>query len=584
MARQSAAGFVQDAAGNVQAGVTVTVRVQGSAALADIYAAETGGSAISGSELTTDANGRYEFWAEPGSYYAEYGSGASATSQNHNLNTPVATVLDDFAAVAAYSRDENITTLILKDGHATDDGLGGVYYYDPTDTSSAADLPRVIVGADGARYKPAGKPTTALRLRGNIIAQAGDSISARSCYDGGTEDKANISASQGFTNWGRALARGEWRTGSQYSEAIGGSTTATLINTQLSLMLATFRANPGIGVCVVSMGTNDAQNGISLDLVKSRLQTFARACVDEGVVPIFQVPLPRTPSSPAAGFYERLAHHQEYIANQLPLDVPGALSYGSWQHMYDSAGDVDSGAAQSDLFCDGTHPAPRGAYLAGKQLAAVLDTLRPRRHSSHLGPRAIYDATENPLGPLVTPTFTTSAAYGGADGNISGNVPTGWDIERASGSQTIAIDVASVTDADGETVSACTIDITAGGARGNTVLSQDITPDASLADTDVKVRARVKVSNAVNLRMCELRNRYDVGGGGSTSRYDMFRHDEGGVSYYQPDGSYDLFLETPAITLGATPASDTLKPALLVGIELSGSVTVEVLSIEVVPA
>lgn len=582
MARQQAAAFVQDSAGNVQASVTVTIRVQGSGALATIYAAATGGSPISGSTLTTDANGRYEFYADPGSYYAEYGSGASATTQLHNLNTPIVAVLDDFAAVASYDRDENITVIVLKDGHATDDGLGGVYYYDAADTSTAADLPRVLVGNDGARYKPSGKPTTALRLRGNIIAGAGDSIAARAYNDGGTEDKTNISASQGFINWGRALAGGEWRNGADFSEAIGGSTTATLINTQLALLLATFRANPGVGVCVVSMGTNDAQNGIDLDLVKSRLQTFARACIDEGVIPIFQAPLPRTPASPATGFYERLAHHQEYIINQLPLDVPGALSYGSWQHLYDSAGDVDDGTLATHLFCDGTHPSPRGAYLAGKQLAAVLDTLRPRRHSSHLGPRAIYDATENPLGPLVTPTFTTLAAYAGGDGNISGNVPTGWDISR-TGAQTVTIDVEDVT-VNGETVSACTIDVTRGGsAGGNVVLTRDITPDSSLANTDVKVRARVQIKSATNVKWIELRNRYDSTG--AVQRYDMFRHIEGGVTYYQPDGSYEMFMETPAITLSATPASDTLKPALLIDVEqTSGTVTVEVLSIEVIPA
>ena len=81
----------------------------------------------------------------------------------------------------------------------------------------------------------------------------------------------------------------------------------------------------------------------------------------------------------------------------------------------------------------------------------------------------------------------------------------------------------------------------------------------------------------------ELRNRYDSTG--AVQRYDMFRHVEGGVTYYQPDGSYEMFMETPAITLSATPASDTLKPALLIDVEqTSGTVTVEVLSIEVIPA
>ncbi|AKO97601.1 MULTISPECIES: hypothetical protein [Marinovum] len=62
--------------------------------------------------------------------------------------------LDTMADVASYTRAAGVGVLSLKGGYAGFDGLGGQWAYDPADTTSASNPPAVLVGADGARYKP----------------------------------------------------------------------------------------------------------------------------------------------------------------------------------------------------------------------------------------------------------------------------------------------------------------------------------------------------------------------------------------------------------------------------------------------
>ena len=426
-------------------------------------------------------------------------------------------------------------------------------------------------------------PTLTVSLgRGRKIAVAGDSIAARALHDGSTADDA-YGASQGFTNWARALSGGAFVTKVEDNVAIGGSNTATLINTQLPDLLTRFAAG-GIGHVVVSIGTNDADGVATFETITGRIVSFAQSCIANGAVPVFMVPPPRTYSGAVANFYPRLQRLAEYIAEQLPVDVPGAVSFGAWSSMYIPAtGLADDGSAQTHRFQDGTHFSARGAYEAGRQLAAILQAGVSPRLSSHLTPKAIYDATDNPKGPLVDPFFSAKTAYSGGDANITGNMPNGWSIERTTGSQTIAVDVANITK-DGQTISATTLAITAGGVAGSTRIYRSITPASSLAGVPVILRARIRVVNAVNLRMIELRNRRDTLTPTSQSTFDMYRHTNGAVNYMWPDGSYDMYLETPPMTIPDPIGTNTLIPSLNIGIELSGSVTVHVLSMELVPA
>lgn len=61
-------GTMTDQQGHVIAGGTVTVYLTGTTTLAEIFAAETGGSAISGSVVTSDSNGAFKFWIDNTTY------------------------------------------------------------------------------------------------------------------------------------------------------------------------------------------------------------------------------------------------------------------------------------------------------------------------------------------------------------------------------------------------------------------------------------------------------------------------------------------------------------------------------------
>ena len=68
MARYSYNGTVRDKKGYALESATVTVYEADTTTAATIYSAKTGGTAISGSELTTDSGGRYTFYVDDGDY------------------------------------------------------------------------------------------------------------------------------------------------------------------------------------------------------------------------------------------------------------------------------------------------------------------------------------------------------------------------------------------------------------------------------------------------------------------------------------------------------------------------------------
>lgn len=70
MARFIYQGFTQDANGKIITGATVTVYLAGTTTPAVIYAADSGGVAITGGALTSDADtGKFSFYVDETSYY-----------------------------------------------------------------------------------------------------------------------------------------------------------------------------------------------------------------------------------------------------------------------------------------------------------------------------------------------------------------------------------------------------------------------------------------------------------------------------------------------------------------------------------
>ncbi|MDK8874193.1 hypothetical protein [Paracoccus sp. SSJ] len=61
--------------------------------------------------------------------------------------------LPTIAAVAAYTRPVPVGVITLTGGDQAYDGRGGQWVYDPSDSTSPADPPHLLIGADGARWR-----------------------------------------------------------------------------------------------------------------------------------------------------------------------------------------------------------------------------------------------------------------------------------------------------------------------------------------------------------------------------------------------------------------------------------------------
>jgi lysophospholipase L1-like esterase len=384
------------------------------------------------------------------------------------------------------------------------------------------------------------------------------------------------------------LSGGAFDNPPEYNFAVGGSTTVNVVSTQLSPLIAAIAAN-GIRFVCISIGTNDANSGATIANIETRLLDIANQIVNAGATPIFLSPPPRVIASGAvANFDKRLGWVSSYITNRLPLAVPGVVTIGGWQGTFDPATNQPYGGVTptaNDHFVDGTHLSARGAHHAGKQLAAYMQTRNVGRPSTTMTGRSVYDATENPIGPIIAPVFNATAAYSGGDANITGVVPTGWTVERSSGTGTMVCSIGTPT-VDGLAVNSFRMVATgAGGVVGTMIAYAQLAPPAGLENKALKCRMRVRITGASNLRFVELRNRVDNSvGPTSTSTFDMYRVIDGSTTFNWPDGTYDMTLDATAVTLPASLATVTIRAQLSTSVAVGGSATVDILSIEWVPA
>jgi lysophospholipase L1-like esterase len=121
--------------------------------------------------------------AEIGDLSAVIAAANAATLAANNAAALVATeTLAAMADVTGYTRAAGVGVISLKGGYAAFDGFGGQWAYDAADTTTASNPPFVLVGADGARYKPARTSnlpglsfSDAVAVQSGIVAQCGDS-------------------------------------------------------------------------------------------------------------------------------------------------------------------------------------------------------------------------------------------------------------------------------------------------------------------------------------------------------------------------------------------------------------------------
>ena len=420
------------------------------------------------------------------------------------------------------------------------------------------------------------------RLATPVVATAGDSISARNNLTTLSND------AQGYANWARALSGGAFTNPAAYNVGVGGSTTANLVADQLPQLLA-FARSGQISHVLISIGTNDAPSALTYAQTKANIQTVAMSLLRYGVTPIFVVPPPREYAGAVTNFYPRLYRVVQYLEEELPRTVPGVVTVGGYQAFFDPAtGKPWRGAspAAGDQLIDGIHFSPRGAYYIGRQLAAYFKGILIPRVLSSMTWQGVYNATDNPNGPLAIPGFNSGAVYAGSDTTyISGVIPSGWTITRGATTATVVSSMPFATVDGDQQLRAWRLVAANTGVNesGAYKLERPIACPPTLAGRQVKLRARVQIANAVSLQFLELEMRRDVDGS-AVQAYDMFRvaRPAGGFFLF-PDGSYDLYLETQALPVADPIGTTSFIATLNFGVAIGGSATITITSVEMVP-
>ncbi len=102
----------------------------------------------------------------------------AATDAANNAAALVASeTLPTAGDVATYSRAAGVGVLTLKGGLSEFDGKGGQWAYDSDDTISSSDYPHVLVGSDGARYKPVRGTEVEVKGFAGLMAQTYSEVS-----------------------------------------------------------------------------------------------------------------------------------------------------------------------------------------------------------------------------------------------------------------------------------------------------------------------------------------------------------------------------------------------------------------------
>lgn len=87
MARRPFSDIVRDGVGRALSGATVTINVYETGLAAVIYAAESGGSALTSGQTTTASNGRFTVWIDDEDYPITSLFTAIATKSGYSTDT-----------------------------------------------------------------------------------------------------------------------------------------------------------------------------------------------------------------------------------------------------------------------------------------------------------------------------------------------------------------------------------------------------------------------------------------------------------------------------------------------------------------
>lgn len=183
---------VQDRNGNVVSGATVTVTLYPSGTSATVYASNVVGANVN--PLTTDANGKFSFYAANGNYTLTIAkTGITTTTVSPVLIQDLVVSVTEFGAIGDGTTDDT-TAILATVANVVANSRGGTVFFPPgvyktTATIDFADTSNVYIRGSGnsSVIKPSTAVTTAVKFGTTSAQQQGifdigiDCVNATAC-------------------------------------------------------------------------------------------------------------------------------------------------------------------------------------------------------------------------------------------------------------------------------------------------------------------------------------------------------------------------------------------------------------------
>lgn len=402
------------------------------------------------------------------------------------------------------------------------------------------------------------------------IAVMGDSIAAWN-YTG-----SQYWNSRGSLNW--ALARAGQTYDLQPADffAVSGVTSAHLLATQLPLVQAAVAAGRRYRKAWISMGVNDAGNGLTYDQTVANITAVCTALNAMGIQPLIRAISARGSDASLTAAKSQYLRTNAWLRR---ASLDGLLKLIDNGDVFTDNSTAFFNAVSGTV--DGTdllHPLQRGAVMEGEllyQQVFAKEGLPPMAFATSTAD--LFDRVLNPGGCLASQPFQTSGA---SVSNSSAVAP--W---FSAGTWTVQ----ARTLPNGQTRNDPLLTVAAAG--GNATLLADVSSGGAWSGNSqpaaggvYEARARVRITGAVKVNELSL-TLQENNGSGALLVGALAREGTDTSQLVLPDGDY--WLRTPRITVRPYSGSGAcvLRASLNVNAAAGGGAagTAQVLGLEIRP-
>lgn len=371
-------------------------------------------------------------------------------------------------------------------------------------------LVSTATGGTGAKTVAAAQDNLGVN-NGRRVLIIGDSQVAYNLYQVGTDtyftSNGLLSALQ--NRWGH-----RFYVDPSLIKGVGGETSAQVLARYATDVAANY-AN--FDWLIIQCGANDATQAVAASTTIANIQTMADAAMAAGKRVIIISPFPRSTWTGAANTTNSrniMLNQRKRLADYVATTQKKVILIDSFPDLVNPASATsDPVSSPVALLADGLHAATAGMFsFAARRAEAVLSPHVPPRPYRFSGAADAYDATYNPYGNLL-PNAAFLTTSGGTISNGSGTMPSGYNLQRYSGSfinaEVVASNVAGAAGYDSAAGAKTRIAVNiASGKTSNEIVAVQIinriTSGFTAGTTRMYAACRVDLSNVANMKQVFL--------------------------------------------------------------------------------